>query len=254
METIATHFTWRVIGLEACRARENMAVDEAIAAGIAAGTSLPTIRFYTWKPGAVSIGYFQRLHDEVNVEACTAKGFDVVRRRTGGGAVYHDEHGEITYSVIAPEDCFSKDIRASYREICSAIIAGLASLGIAAEFRPINDVTVGGRKISGSAQTRRQGVLTQHGTVLYRIDRETMFSVLRPSAKKLADKPFDSFNASVTCASEEGCESIDRLYEALLAGFTGGKRWKYGQLHDKEMAAVTKLVHKYQSEEWNYSR
>ncbi len=118
-----------------------------------------------------------------------AKGIDVVRRRTGGGAVYHDEHGEITYSLIAPEGLFSKDIRASYRDICGCIIEGLASLGIAAEFRPINDVTVNGRKISGSAQTRRQGILTQHGTVLYAIDRDTMFSVLRPSAKKLADKP-----------------------------------------------------------------
>ena len=143
-----------------------MAVDEAIAAGIAAGTSPPTIRFYTWKPCAVTIGYFQCLRDEVDREACSSKGIDVVRRRTGGGAVYHDEHGEITYSVIAPESYFSKDIRASYREICGGIIGGLGRLGIAAEFRPINDVVVNGRKISGSAQTRRQGILTQHGTVL----------------------------------------------------------------------------------------
>jgi lipoate-protein ligase A len=231
-----------------------MAVDEAIAAGIVAGNSPPTIRFYTWKPCAVTIGYFQCLHEEVDSEACSAKGIDVVRRRTGGGAVYHDRHGEITYSVIASERCFSKDIRASYREICGSIIAGLGSLGIAAELRPINDVTVGGRKISGSAQTRRQGVLTQHGTVLYSIDRDTMFSVLRPSAKKLADKPVDSFKASVTCASEEGCGSIDQLYEALFAGFTAGKEWEPGQLSDAELTAVTGLVEKYRSDTWNASR
>jgi lipoate---protein ligase len=245
---------WRVIPPEARPAAENMAVDEAIAAGIAAGTSMPTIRFYTWSPGAVSIGYFQRLHDEVNTEACSAKCVDVVRRRTGGGAVYHDPRGEITYSVIAPESCFSKDIRASYQEICGGIIAGLASLGIAAEFRPINDIVVDGRKISGSAQTRRQGVLTQHGTVLYSLDRDMMFSVLKPSIKKLADKPITSFGAGVTCASEEGCASLDELYRALLCGFTDGKEWKPGELSDSEQAAIAGLTLKYLSREWNESR
>jgi lipoate-protein ligase A len=243
-----------VIDLEARSGAENMAVDEAIAAGIAAGKSPPTIRFYTWEPCAVTIGYFQCLRDEVDREACAARGIDVVRRRTGGGAVYHDEQGEITYSVIAPESFFSKDIRSSYREICGWIIAGLADLGIVAEFRPINDVTVGGRKISGSAQTRRQGILTQHGTVLYRIDRETMFSVLRPSAKKLADKPVASFEASVTCASEEGCTSIDQLYDALFAGFTAGKEWEPGRLSDAEHATVAGLAEKYRSPAWNESR
>lgn len=243
-----------MIGLEASAAAENMAIDEAIATGIAAGTSPPTIRFYTWKPSAVSIGYFQRLRDEIDLEACSMKGIDVVRRRTGGGAVYHDEQGEITYSLIAPADMFSKDIRASYRDICGSITGGLASLGIVAEFRPINDVTVNGRKISGSAQTRRQGILTQHGTVLYAIDRETMFSVLRPSAKKLADKPVDSFEKSVTCAVEEGCRSIDGLYEALFAGFTAGKKWEPGELSDNERMALTSLIEKYRSDAWNASR
>jgi lipoate---protein ligase len=245
---------WRVIELEARPGAENMAVDEAIAVGIAAGISPPTIRFYRWRPCTATIGYFQCLQDEVDRNACAAKGIDVVRRRTGGGAVYHDEQGEITYSVIAPESYFAKDIGASYREICGWIITGLASLGMAAEFRPINDVTVNGRKISGSAQTRRQGILTQHGTVLYRIDRDTMFSVLRPSAKKLADKPVDSFKASVTCASEEGCRSIDQLYEALFTGFTAGKQWEPGQLSDAEQQAVAGLVEKYQSQAWNESR
>ncbi len=231
-----------------------MAVDEAIAADIATGTSLPTIRFYTWKPGAVSIGYFQRLHDEVNTTACKAKGIDVVRRRTGGGAVYHDPQGEITYSVIAPESCFSKDIRASYRDICGWIIGGLSNLGIQAEFRPINDVVVGDRKISGSAQTRRRHVLTQHGTVLYSLDRDTMFSVLKPSMKKLADKPVKSFKAGVTCASEEGCTSLDELYRALSCGFTDGKEWQPGVLSDSELSTVADLTEKYLDREWNEAR
>ncbi|WP_424356593.1 lipoate--protein ligase family protein [Methanocella sp. MCL-LM] len=245
---------WRVIPLELRSAAENMAVDEAIAEGISTGLSMPTIRFYRWKPSAVTIGCFQCLQDEVNVAGCKEKGIDVVRRRTGGGAVYHDYAGEITYSVIAPERYFPKDIKASYKEICGWIIDGLSAAGIKAEFRPINDVIVNGRKISGSAQTRRQGVLTQHGTILYSVDRDSMFSVLKPSEKKLTDKAATTFKDYVTSASEEGCPSLQLLYNALLLGFTTGKSWKPGELSGEEAEAVERLVPKYCSDEWNCSR
>lgn len=245
---------WRVIPLELRSAAENMAVDEAIAESIRAGLSTPTIRFYRWKPSAVTIGCFQCLHDEVNVAGCKEKGIDVVRRRTGGGAVYHDQSGEITYSVIAPERYFPKDIKASYKEICGWIIDGLSAAGIKAEFRPINDITVNGRKISGSAQTRRQGVLTQHGTILHSVDRDSMFTVLKPSEKKLADKAVTTFKDYVTSASEEGCPSLPLLYNALMLGFTTGKSWKPGELSPEEAEAVRLLVPKYCSDEWNCSR
>ena len=245
---------WRVIPLEVLPAAENMAVDEAIANTVKAGMSPPTIRFYRWKPSAVTIGCFQCLHDEVNVDSCREKGINIVRRRTGGGAVYHDNAGEITYSVIAPERYFDRDIKTSYRDICGWVVEGLALAGIKAEFRPINDIVVNHRKISGSAQTRRQGVLTQHGTILVTVDRETMFSVLKPSEKKLADKDVRSFKDYVTSAAEEGCPSRQLLYNALLLGFTTGKSWKPGVLNDHEIEAVKLLVPKYQSEVWNCSR
>jgi lipoate-protein ligase A len=190
----------------------------------------------------------------VDLDACRRLGVDYVRRRTGGGAVYHHPAGEVTYSVIALESYFSKDIRESYREICSCIIAGLANLGIDAAFRPINDVTVGGRKISGSAQMRRHGVLTQHGTVLYDLDRKTMFSVLKPSKLKLADKPAASFEAGVTCVKELSSASIGQLYDALLHGFTDEKDWRFGALTEKEMALAKDVAWKYDSYEWNFSR
>ncbi|NQV08810.1 lipoate--protein ligase family protein, partial [Candidatus Woesearchaeota archaeon] len=86
----------------------NMAVDEAVTEAVSSGDSLPTIRFYTWSPSAVSIGYFQGLDREVDVDKCNSKGVDIVRRRTGGGAVYHDCDGEITYSVIVREEDMPK--------------------------------------------------------------------------------------------------------------------------------------------------
>ncbi len=245
---------WRVIGLKAYMGAENMAIDEAISDMVAREVSPPTIRFYRWLPGAVTIGCFQCINDEVDLDACRRLGIDFVRRRTGGGAVYHDPAGEITYSVIAPESYFSKDIRESYREICSCIVSGLANLGIGAAFRPINDVTVDGRKISGSAQTRRQGVLTQHGTVLYNLDRKTMFSVLKPSKLKLSDKPVASFEAGVACVKELCDATIGQLYDALLRGFTERKEWRFGAITKSELALAKNLTSKYESYKWNFSR
>ncbi len=231
-----------------------MAIDEAVSGMVARGESPPTMRFYRWSPGAVTIGCFQCIDDEVDLDACRRLGVDFVRRRTGGGAVYHDPAGEVTYSVIAPESYFSRDIRESYREICSGIINGLSALAIKAAFRPINDVTVDGRKVSGSAQMRRHGVITQHGTVLYGLDRRTMFSVLKPSKLKLSDKPVASFEAGVTCVKELCNASIEQLYEALLHGFTDRKEWEFGTLTEKESSLAREMAVKYYSYEWNFSR
>ena len=245
---------WRVISLESHPAAENMAIDEAIGNEVADARSPPTIRFYTWKTPAVSIGCFQCIGNELDLEACRAQEVSYVRRRTGGGAVFHDPEGEITYSIIAPESYFSSGIHESYREICGYIVHGLSGIGISASFRPINDVIVGQRKISGSAQTRRHGVLTQHGTILYRLDRKAMFSVLKPSAAKLADKPVKSFEQSVTCVSELCNATKSDLYAALLAGFTEGKDWRYGRLSDRERVLTTSISDKYSSDQWNFLR
>src|SRR3989344_3027262 len=161
---------WRVIPASERPGAMNMALDEAVSEGVKAGTAPPTIRFYSWNPSCVSIGYFQSIEEEVNLPECESRGVDVVRRITGGGAVYHDRNGEITYSVIAPQEMFPAGIIDSYKVICGWIIGGLSELGVQAEFKPINDVIADGKKISGNAQTRRGGVLHQLGTVLYDLD------------------------------------------------------------------------------------
>jgi len=232
-----------------------MAIDEAVGECIASGTSQPTIRFYKWAyPGSVSIGRFQCIADEVDLAKCKELGVDCVRRVTGGGAVFHDPEGEITYSVIAPARYFSRGIPESYREICSYIIDSLSALDIHASFRPVNDVTVGEKKISGSAQTRRNGVIIQHGTILYKIDRATMFSLLKPSRLKLADKAAGTFGDGLTCVQEENGASLAQLYEALLDGFADDKDWRFGELSEYERELSMRLGEKYLGHEWNYSR
>ena len=163
---------WRFLDTGAKDAYHNMALDEAIATARSRNLVPNTIRFYRWKPSAVSIGYFQSMEEEVDTSACKAMGVDYVRRITGGGAVYHDYNGELTYSIIVSErhKIIPRNILESYGVLCSGLVLGLKILGIPAEFKPINDIVVEDRKISGNAQTRRMGVIQQHGTILRRVD------------------------------------------------------------------------------------
>ena len=246
---------WRIIGLETHDACLNMGIDQAISEGIAAGSSDPTIRFYKWHPSAVSIGCFQSMNDEVDIGKCKQEGIGYVRRRTGGGAVFHDENGEITYSVIAPEREMPRGIIDSYRLICGWIIDSLATLGISASFAPINDIVVNGKKISGNAQTRRDGVLLQHGTVLYNPDIRRMFSLLKVDNAKLSDKAIRGVEERVTRVIDYAKVSQDDLYRAMLKGFMGGKEHYIGGVSDKEMEAALQLSREvYGSDDWNFSR
>lgn len=259
---------WRIIPLQTHDAFMNMALDEACSEGVAANTTAPTIRFYRWQPSAVSIGYFQSLKDEVAIQKCREAGIDVVRRRTGGGAVFHDYEGEITYSVIAPEKLFPKGITESYHEICGWIIRSLQLLGIQSEFKPINDIVltpgavgadgenVGGKKISGNAQTRRNGVLQQHGTILYTVDVPKMFSLLKVGQEKIADKMIAAVEERVSALKLLKPElTMEKVYDALMKGFTQGKNFTMGDWTQQEIARARELAQtRYSAKDWNEMR
>ncbi len=244
---------WRVIPYVENDAFLNMAIDESVSERVGSGQSPPTIRFYGWKPAAISIGYFQSLEREVDLEKCRAAGVDIVRRRTGGGAVFHER--EITYSIIGKEELFPRDILSSYREICGCIIDALGLLGINAEFKPINDILVEGRKISGNAQTRRGGVLLQHGTLLYEVDVDRMFSLLRVSDEKIKDKMIASAKERVTSVRQQKNVDMEDVLAALEKGFTQGREYDAGTLTEEELADAKGLVEsRYKKQEWNGMR
>ena len=246
---------WRIIDLQTNPTAMNMALDEAISNAISNNESSPTIRFYRWQPSAVSIGYFQSLQDEVNTQKCSELGVDIVRRRTGGGAVYHDFNGEITYSIIGKEELFPKDLTQSYKVICGYLVDGLSSLGLNASFHPINDILVDGRKISGNAQTRRNGILLQHGTVLYDLDVEKMFTVLRVTQEKISDKLIQSVKQRVTRILDFKQLSMDEVKNALVDSFTRDKSFEFGEYSKKELRQANKLVkQRYSNNEWNAMR
>jgi lipoate-protein ligase A len=233
----------------------NMALDEAVSNGITGSTSPPTVRFYGWRPSAVSIGRFQSLSDEVNVDRCRELGIEFVRRRTGGGAVFHDSDGEITYSLIAPEHLMPADINIAYQEICGYIVSALANLGVEARFAPINDILVAGKKISGSAQSRRNSVFLQHGTLLLKTDMDKMFSVLRVSDAKNVGRRIASAKERVTSLSEHSSAGREEVLAALEKAFTSGKRCQPGGWSEEELSEAERLVSlRYGTMEWNQER
>ena len=124
-----------------------MAIDRAVMVSHSMKAVPPTVRFYGWKPSAISIGYFQSLDDEVELETCNKLKIDYVRRITGGGAVFHDN--ELTYSIVISEShpSISKNILDSYGRICGAIVKGLNNIGIESIYAQINDIISNGKKI-----------------------------------------------------------------------------------------------------------
>lgn len=248
-------------------AAQNMAIDEAVLAEIVAGNSAPNLRFYGWTPPAISIGYFQSLEEEVDLAACAAHGVDYVRRITGGGAVLH-EH-EITYSIHIPEKAAETiglplGILESYGKICDGILKGLALLGLQAKFVPLNDIVVeqGGafRKISGNAQTRKSGIILQHGTILLKVDVDKMFSLLKVPNEKLKGKLIEDVKQRVTSLSQVlGREvGFDEAFSVLQKGFVEtfpGVAFENGELSESEKALAEKLKkEKYGNEKWNKKR
>lgn len=247
--------------IESQDAYSNMAEDAALIE-LSSG---PTLRLYTWRPIAVSIGYFQSISDEVDEEFCRAHGIDVVRRMTGGGAVFHDE--EITYSFVCPMDAWEriaersgkngKNVRETFELVCNCLVIALKDLGLDAGFRGINDVEVGGKKISGSAQTMKRGSLLQHGTLIYDINEGLMFRALRIGKEKISDKGIKSAEARVTSIKRElGDVGKDRVTEALAKGFSSGLGVDVvrGELSEEERSKKEELRSKFVSREWNYQR
>ena len=189
---------WRFLINENNSAAKNMAIDRAVLVANSEGLVLPTVRFYTWKPPAISIGYFQSLKDEIDLEKCKSMGVEYVRRITGGGAVFHED--ELTYSIVIPErhPDIPRNIMESYSRICGAVMKGLKNLGINSSYIPINDIASGGQKISGNAQTRKFNTVLQHGTVILDVDVEKMFSLLLVPDEKIRDKMIENVKQRVT--------------------------------------------------------
>ena len=210
---------------------------------------IPVLRLYGWKPSAVSIGYFQSLEQEVDVKKCKELGIDVVRRITGGGAVLH-EH-ELTYSFITK--VYPANIIESYKSICEPVVTCLYDLGFNAKFSPLNDITVENKKVSGNAQTRRNNVLLQHGTILLDVNVDKMFSVLKVPSEKIKDKIIQDVKERVMGLKMSYDEVANKLWRSFGQKFQA-EVFKDDVKSDESIEAKIMQKYKYSTCEWNYKR
>lgn len=253
---------WRLIELETYDAFMNMAIDEAILRARTESLVVDTLRFYRWKRSAVSIGRFQNADIEVHLKNCAEQGVDVVRRITGGGTVYHDVEDEVTYSLVAARESLkAKGIDEVYSRVYSGITNGLRILGLTPDFnegtvKACPNLTVNGRKVSGSAQCHRRGIVLQHGTILVGARLERMFSCLRVPWAESCMQVVNVAKSRITSLQDELHRKV-AVYEvnkALIEGFQRSLSMKLvsGKLTAYEQELAEKLYsQKYSRNEWN---
>ena len=238
----------------------NMAIDEALL-----DSKEPILRFYRWKPAALSIGYFQSIKD-FNFENLKKYNIDLVRRITGGNAVLH--YKEITYSFIIDEKEMPKSVIESYRVISNGLLNGLRILGLKAQMNEdvdkgetsavcFNDpswyeIVVNNKKMIGSAQKRINGRLLQHGAILIDIDIEKYCSLFNNYNKNLIDK----VKKRMTSINNELNKKIgyNDVKEAMRKGFEDNFkiRLREDRLTKEELAKAKELSEKkYSTKEWN---
>jgi lipoate-protein ligase A len=241
--------TFRVIDTGLRDGRRQIAFDQALIDARKAGAIPDTIRFLRFPPTAL-IGRHQSLSREVRADYCLSHGIRLVRRITGGGAIYFDE-GQLGWSLVFHRATLGLASLADLaREICEAAAAGLSTLGVDARYRPRNDIEVGGRKLSGTGGFFDGDVLFYQGTVLIDLDASRMLAALKVPEDKLARRGLDSAAQRVTTLKALLGEAppIAAVQQALLAGFaarlridpvpgeiTEGEECMAGRYHDEEI-------------------
>ena len=280
---------WRLIKDGYHNGFMNMAIDEAIMIAHREGLVSPTIRFYQWSPPAVSLGYFQDLKKEIDIDTCQDMGIDIVRRPTGGKAVLHDK--ELTYSFVIKEDhpLVNDSILETYKKISRGIIKGLSYLGVKAALVPVREklkndslnkgknskilhpdiksicflvpsqyeVQVDGKKILGSAQVRKGGIVLQHGSLLIKLEKDKLFSVFNFPSVQVREKLKSRLNATSLEEILKKKIGFSELSEVLTRGFEeefGVKLVKGKLTEQEEKASIDLFKNKYSTYEWNYER
>jgi lipoate---protein ligase len=246
---------WRLIPEVPQSPQMNVALDEVLTDSLAVGlqgTSSPTLRFWRWNSSAVIIGRCQSISNEVDPVAAAQMGVQVVRRMTGGGAMFLQPHGAITYSLYMPESAVEGlTIRQSY-EVCEAwIIRGLRELGVDAYHVPINDIACSEGKIGGAAQARRKGVVLHHTTIAYDMDPGEMVRILRIGREKLKDKAVASAAKRVSPLVRQTGLSREAIVNHLFDSFRKRFGGIVSELTAEELNAAEKLVQsKYNNPTW----
>lgn len=246
-------FEWQVLDGRAVSPAMHLALDDVLAREVAAGRRAPTLRFWEWDRPAIIIGNFQSLKNEVDIEAAARLGVTVVRRVTGGGAMFVEPGSTITYSLYAPAELVDGlSFAESYALLDGWVLKALNDMGVDAVYKPLNDIASSKGKIGGAAQKRYAGgMVLHHVTMAYDMDAGKMTEVLRIGREKLSDKGIASAAKRVDpVRSQTGLDRqtvIARMKETFLALHGGAT----GALTQDELAAAEELARtRFDTPEW----
>ncbi len=211
------------------------------------------LTFYIHDPSII-IGQHQNTIEEINEDYCKEKGIHIQRRLSGGGAVYHD-HGNLNFSFIVRA---TRDNVNDFNVLTQPVIKTLEKLGIKAELSGRNDILIDGRKFSGNAQFFRNGMLLQHGTILFNSDMSELGNALKVKEMKIQSKGVKSVRSRVTNIIdylEDQSLTIERFKDLLLETIGEIYELEEYQLSPEEQAIHDRLVReKFMTWEWNYGK
>lgn len=266
--------TWRLVQTPPASGPWNMAVDEAILEGVGRKESPPTLRLFAWEPPCLSLGYAQPLSD-VDQDTLTKRGWDIVRRPTGGRAILHTD--ELTYAVIAPPDepRVAGSILESYQRLAQALLNALHFMEVQAHSEekygiPANpdpsepicfevpsnwEITLGGKKLIGSAQLRRRNGVLQHGSLPLHGDLARITQVLSyPDESSRTRAGHRLLKRAITVESAlQKRISLTEAKNAFVEGFEKALNLKFitSDLTPLELSLVSELLeNKYANSSW----
>ncbi|MCA0294041.1 MAG: lipoate--protein ligase family protein [Actinobacteria bacterium] len=232
---------------------EHAALDEVLSRELAAGQRGPTFRFWEWTNPAVVIGSFQSLSNEVDAEGAERFGVQVVRRVSGGGAMFMEAGNCITFSLVVPASLVDgMSYESSYAFLDEWVLTALARVGVQAHYAGLNDIASAAGKIAGAAQKRFVGgAVLHHVTMAYDIDADKMLQVLRIGREKLSDKGTKSANKRVDPVRSQTRLPREEVMASFLATFRELYRVEDGALTEAEVAEMNRLAEtKFHNPEW----
>jgi lipoate-protein ligase A len=230
---------WRLLDTDLAVPAYTAASDEAIVKARQKKLVPDTLHIYRRDRPTISLGYFERIEEAINLEAAESRGVQLVRRLSGGSAIYTDPD-QIIYAAVMRRDLLPEDPNDIYEIICSALIRAMDKMGLDAEFKPVNDILIKGRKVSGSAQKFEKNVVIQHGTLIVDCDFDMMFDVLRTKDRKVGSR-----EGMTSISRELGRKvAMDEVKAALIKGFeeTFRVRLKKGYLTHYEEKCIEHLM------------
>ncbi len=236
-----------------------LAIDETISHSINEMGSLPVLHLYTFKPSII-VGKYQDIAAVVNFEKCTELGVEYNRRHTGGGTVIMlDKVVALGFGISLDHPRMSRNVAHTFDTLGGVIIDSLRRMGISAEFRPKNDIAVGGRKIAGmSASSEVGNTLLFHMSLPVDFDLDLMLQIMHTPAEKLSDKGFGCFSERMTTVERELGRRVemDEMMAAIRASFESAFEVEFEEsdLTEWENRKVEELAcSRYSNKDWLFS-